>query len=57
MLIELKGAMLNVQNGRTQIMTDDLRECTYCHCVTRFFENVQGETRCLACPSRLPSRR
>lgn len=56
MLIELKGAIFLAQRNRTGIITEEPRECPYCHRMSFFFENVQGVTRCTACPSGLPSR-
>lgn len=49
MIIELKGAMLIVQDGYTSAVADVPQECTYCHVMTQFFENRWGETRCLSC--------
>lgn len=56
MLIELKGAIFLAQRNRTGIITEEPRECPYCHRMSFFFENVQGVTRCTACPSGSPSR-
>lgn len=56
MLIELKGAMLLTQPGKTGIITEEPHMCPCCKRMTFFFENVRGETRCTACPSNLPTR-
>lgn len=49
MIIELKGATLVIQHGFTQIMSDVPQECTNCHRMTHFFENLWGRTRCTMC--------
>ena len=56
MLIELKGAVMLTQPGKTGIITEEPHMCPCCKRMTFFFENVRGETRCTACPSNLPTR-
>ncbi len=52
MIIELNGAWLLIQSGRTLVMTHAPKECMYCHGMTHFFENRYGETRCAACATQ-----
>ncbi len=52
MIVEMKGAMVLVQEGRTSIIADVPRECTKCHTMTHFFENKRGETACVSCVVR-----
>jgi hypothetical protein len=52
MIVEMKGAMVLVQEGRTSIIADAPRECTKCHTMTHFFENKRGETACVSCVVR-----
>lgn len=52
MIIELNGAWLLIQPGRTLVMAHTPKECMYCHGITHFFENRYGETRCAACAAQ-----
>ncbi len=52
MIVEMKGAMVLVQEGRTSIIADVPRECTNGHTRTHVFENKRGETACVSCVVR-----
>lgn len=49
MMVEMKGAMLLLQERYTSIIADVPQECTNCHRMSQFFENRQGRTFCTAC--------
>lgn len=49
LIIEQKGAWLVFRNGYVDAIAHEPQECTYCHRMTVFFENRNGETRCTGC--------
>jgi hypothetical protein len=49
MLIELKGATLNIQERHTDIMAHVPQACDYCRRMTCFFVNKDGQTSCTDC--------
>lgn len=49
MWIELKGATLNPQSGHTNILSHEAHECPWCHRMTCFFINRNGQTACTDC--------
>lgn len=49
MIVELNGAQLVVMDGYSAVVADVPQECTFCHRMTQWFENRQGQTWCLSC--------
>lgn len=49
MMIELKGATLNLRSGQTDILSHEARECPRCHRMTYFFKNINAQTFCTDC--------